>query len=184
MSPMGSIHFIFSLVAIVAGAAVLGLSKGTRWHRTLGHAYVWAMVGVVGTSFAMFNMTGRFTPFHFAALVAGVTIIGGMWTVLGRRPKGQWIEAHGTWMAWSYVGLMGAFVAESLTRFVMPALRETLEANALLPAFWTLVAVGSFFAVGVGARLIRRRLPAAVAATPQAMRKERSDLRALEEAAG
>ena len=151
----------------------LGLPKGTRWHRTWGHGYVWCMVGVVGTSFVMYDLTGRVTPFHFAAVVAGVTIGGGMWTALRRRPKGGWIHAHATWMAWSYVGLMAAFVAESLTRFIMPALEGTLERNALWPAFWTLVAVGSFSVFGVGAWLIRRRLPDAVRATPAAMRADR-----------
>ena len=100
--------------------------------------------------------------------------------MLGRRPKKQWIEAHATWMAWSYVGLMAAFVAESLTRFVMPALAQALERNALVPAFWILVAVGSFGTIGVGSRLIRIWVPPAVKSTPQAMRRDRESLRAME----
>ncbi|MEQ9397648.1 MAG: DUF2306 domain-containing protein [Longimicrobiales bacterium] len=177
MTPIGAVHFLSSLVAITMGAVVLMLPKGTRWHRTWGHGYVWSMVVVVATSFALFNMTGRWTPFHFAAVAGGVTLLGGMITVLRRVPKKEWIEAHATWMAWSYVGLMAAFTAESLTRFVMPRIRPYLETNALFGVFWIVVALGSFSAGAVGWWLIKTRLPAAVASTPAAMRQEREELR-------
>ncbi|NNM32092.1 MAG: hypothetical protein HKO53_03455, partial [Gemmatimonadetes bacterium] len=81
MTTTGGFHLAFSLIAIAAGAVVLLLPKGTRWHRTWGHGYVWSMVGVIVTSMAMYDLTGRVTPFHFAALVAAVTVAGGMWTV-------------------------------------------------------------------------------------------------------
>lgn len=178
MTPTGTFHVLFSLGALLLGAAVLLLPKGTRWHRTWGQGYAWCMLGVIATSFAMYNLTGRLTPFHLAALVGGVTLAGGMWTVLGRRPRKHWIEAHAIWMAWSYVGLSAALVAESLTRFVMPLIVDTLERNAWWPAFWILVAAGSFGVFAVGGWLIRVRLPAAVKGTPAAMRREREDLQA------
>lgn len=177
MTPTGTIHLVFSLLAVLLGAVVLLLPKGTRWHRTWGHGYVWCMVGVVATSFAMYDLTGRVTPFHLAALVAGVTIGLGLWTALARKPQGGWIEAHASWMTWSYVGLCAALVAESLTRFAMPRLAGVLDRSGWWPAFWMLVGVGSFAAVGIGALLIRRRLPDAVRAAPAAMRRERELLR-------
>jgi uncharacterized membrane protein len=176
MTVIGIVHLIFSLLAILFGAVVVMLPKGTRWHRTWGHGYVWTMVGVVATALAMYNLTGRVTPFHFAAAAAGGTLLAGMWTVLRRRPRKAWILVHATWMSWSYVGLLAALVAESLTRWVMPALEGALDRSALWPAFWTLVALGSLAAIGVGAWLIRTRLPAAVAGTPAAMRSERDEL--------
>lgn len=181
MTPTGTFHLVFSLLAVLLGAVVVLLPKGTRWHRTWGHGYVWCMVGVVATSFAMYNLTGRLTPFHLAALVGGVTIGAGLWTVLGRRPKKHWIEAHATWMSWSYVGLVAALIAESLTRFAMPALAGVLERSSMWPAFWTLVAVGSFGTFAVGAWVIRRRLPDAVRSTPAAIRREREELGTLAE---
>ncbi|MEZ4424276.1 MAG: DUF2306 domain-containing protein [Gemmatimonadota bacterium] len=184
MSPIGTVHLVFSLLALVLGAVVLRIPKGTRWHRTWGHGYVWCMIGVIGTSFAMYRLTGRPGPFHLAAVVGGVTVAGGLWTALGRRPPKHWILAHATWMAWSYVGLCAAFVAESMTRFVMPLIAPSLQANALWPLFWTLVAVGSFSVFGVGAWLIRKRLPGAVAGTPAAMRRDRELLRAAEAKVG
>ena len=174
MTAVGAVHVIFSLLAIVAGAIVLRLRKGTRWHRTIGHAYVWGMVGVVATSFSLFNLTGQFTPFHGAALVAAITLVGGMWTALGRRPGTHWIHAHAIWMAWSYTGLCAAFVAESMTRFAMPILAERGVLDGRWGLFWTLVAFGSVGTMAVGGLVMRRFLPASVAAAPAAMRADRA----------
>lgn len=180
MTAAGTVHFTASLLALLAGAIVLRLPKGTRWHRTWGHAYVWGMVGVVATSFSMWNMTGRFTPFHFFAIVAGLTLAAAMYTVLARQPKGRWIEAHAAWMVWSYVGLCAAATAETLSRFVMPIAVELFESSQLLGIFWSVVGLATFVTVGVGALLVRRYLPGAIKATPQAIRRERAELRELE----
>lgn len=91
MTPIGTVHFIASLVALLAGAVVLLMDKGTRCHRTWGHAYVWGMLVVVATSFGLWNTTGRSTPFHFFAIVAGVTLGLAMFTVPARRPRGAWM---------------------------------------------------------------------------------------------
>ena len=178
MSSYGTVHLITSFMAIVAGGWVVLIQKGTRWHRTLGHVYAMSMLGVLASAFGICDLTGSFGPFHFAAIVGSVTLAGGLWTVLMRRPKKNWITAHAIWMSWSYIGLIAAFFAESLTRFVMPRLAPVLASNAQAwGAFWTSVAVASFAVFGVGWWLVKTRLPAAVAATPAAMRQER---RALE----
>jgi len=176
MSPIGTLHFAFSMLAVALGAVVLRLPKGTRWHRTWGHGYAWCMAGVVGTAFALYDLTGRFTPFHAAAVVAGATLAAGLGSVLARRPKKDWIAVHARFMAWSYVGLLAALVAESLTRFAMPLVETTLDRGALWPAFWTLVAAGTLGVVGAGGWLIRRRLPDSVRGVPAAMRSEREEL--------
>ena len=99
MSSYGMVHLITAFLAIAAGAVVLRLPKGTRWHRTFGHLYAMSMLGVITTSFAIYGLTGSPGPFHFAALVAAVALGGGMITVLFRRPKKGWIEAHAIWMS-------------------------------------------------------------------------------------
>ena len=180
MSDLGMVHLITSFVAIGAGGWVLLLPKGTRWHRTLGHVYAMSMVGVIATAFSIYRLTGRFGPFHIAAVVGGATLLAGLASVLARRPKKSWIEAHAIWMSWSYIGLMAAFAAETLTRFIMPRVQVLLEGNELWGAFWTSVGVASFGIAGIGARLVKTRLPAAVAATPEAIRLERLRLRDVE----
>lgn len=66
-------------------------------------------------------------------------------------------------MSWSYVGLVAALVVESATRFIMPALGPRAPGSATWPALWALVIAASAGVVGVGAWLIRRRLPETVA---------------------
>ncbi len=169
MSPFGQVHLTFSFIAIASGAMVLVRPKGTRWHRTLGHVYAMAMVGIVVTSFTLYGLTGGFGPFHVAAIVGGITLAGGLWSVLARRPKGTWIEAHASWMAWSYIGLMAAFSAETLTRFVMPRVAGYLEGYQMWGIFWTSVAVASALVVAVGMWLVKTRLPDSIKGTPAAM---------------
>jgi uncharacterized membrane protein len=179
MIDTGLMHLVFSFVAIGVGGWVVLISKGTRWHRTLGHAYVWALIGVIATALAMYDLTGRFTPFHFAAIMSTVTLTGGLWTVLARRPRKDWIEAHATWMSWSYIGLMAAFAAESLTRYIMPRIAPLLPTGSGWGVFWISVGVASFGVMGLGAWLIKTRLPGAIAGTPEAIRGEKMALRAM-----
>lgn len=183
MSPYGTVHVACSFLALAAGAVVFRLPKGTRWHRTLGHVYAMGMVGVVATSLVIYRLTGHFGPFHVAALVAALTLAGGLWTVLARRPRKAWIGAHATWMSWSYIGLAAALVAESMTRWIVPVVEPHLESGPLWGAFWGTALLASLAVMAVGAHLVRRRLPASVAGTPAAMRRERARLQALEEGA-
>jgi len=183
MSTLGVVHTVFSFLAILFGALVVLLDKGTRWHRTWGHLYAVCMMGLAVTALFIYRLTGSFGPFHIFALVALVTLGLGMGTVLLRRPRGSWMEAHATWMSWSYVGLLAAFAAESLTRFVMPLVATTLAERGLWGAFWGLVGFASFAVAGIGGQIIKRRLPDALASTPEAMRRERAELREARSAA-
>jgi uncharacterized membrane protein len=179
------VHLLFSFVAIGAGALVIGISKGTRWHRTVGHIYVTAMIGLIVSALSIYDLTGNFGPFHVAAIVATITLFMGLASVLLRRPRKQWIEAHATWMSWSYIGLIAAFLAESLSRFVMPReWRTYIGQNGLWSVFWASVGLTSVAVCVVGAVLVAKRLPRAVASTPEAMRRERSALRDAAQAAG
>lgn len=176
MTAVGVVHLVFSFVAIGAGSIVVLLPKGTRWHRTLGHLYATSMLGIVVTALSIYDLTGRFGPFHFAALMGAFTLAGGLWTVLARRPRKSWIEAHAIWMSWSYIGLMAAFAAESLTRFVMPRAAGFLDGARLWGVFWASVAVASLAVIVVGWWLVKTRLPGAVENTPAAVRRERAAL--------
>ena len=184
MTPLGAVHTAFAFIAIAAGAVVLMMQKGTRWHRTWGHVYVTALAASVVIAFLLYNLTGRVGPFHVAALVGGGTLAAGLFSVLARRPKKQWIEAHAIWMSWSYIGLMAAFAAESLTRFVMPWVAPFLEERSMWGAFWTSVGVSSFAVCGVGWWLVKTRLPQTIRNTRDAMRRERRALRELADESG
>lgn len=176
MSAIGLVHLVFSLVAIGAGGAVCLMRKGTRWHRTWGHLYATSMVGVIATAFSIYGLTGSFSVFHLAASVSAVAILGGMGSILLRKPKKGWIESHAYFMVWSYIGLMAAFVAESSTRFLMPVLRPMLEEANAWGLFYGIVGVATFLTVGIGWWLTKTRLPDSIAAAPQSMREERKEL--------
>lgn len=142
------------------------------------------MIGLIVSALSIYDLTENFGPFHVAAIVATITLFMGLASVLLRRPRKQWIEAHATWMSWSYIGLIPAFFSESLSRFVMPRVADVLGQNGLWSVFWASVGLTSVAVCVVGAVLVAKRLPRAVASTPEAMRRERSALRDAAQAAG
>jgi len=115
MSPLGTVHVALALLCILIGAQVALAPKGTVLHRRLGWAYAVSMLAVNGTALSLYRLTGTFTPFHAAALFSLVTVVAG---VLPARRRGRgWLVRHAWWMSGSYVGLVAAAAAESLSRW-------------------------------------------------------------------
>jgi uncharacterized membrane protein len=146
MVTLGQVHFAVAIAALVTGAAVVALRKGTGAHRLIGFVYALSMFSVTGTALLIYNLTGEFGPFHVLALISLITLILGTTPVLLRRPSGGWIDLHAHFMSWSYVGLVAAAAAEASTR--LP------EAP-----FWWAVVAASGVVVATGAWLIRRSVP-------------------------
>ena len=144
MSALGWFHTATALVALASGAAVLLRHKGTRWHRRIGWTYVVSMILLNVTALMIYRLFGHFGPFHVAAVVSLVTVLGGIVTAVRRRPPHKWVEAHYYWMTYSYLGLVAAAFAEVATR--VPGAR-----------FWWAVLVVTFVIFWIGARWIRRR---------------------------
>lgn len=183
MSPIGTVHVVFALVAIAAGAVVFRLPKGTRWHRTVGHVYATSMIGLIATAFAIYDLFGGFGPFHVAAVAAGVTLVPGMAFALLRRPRGRWMPRHAAWMVGSYIGLMCAFAAETATRWVMPRVAPLIPGEWTSAVFWGAVAVASAGVGILGGWLASRHLPRSLERTPGAMRRDRAVVAAEEASA-
>jgi len=116
MDWLGWGHLAAAVAALVAGGTVCLVPKGTRAHRRIGWVYVSAMVTVNGTALLIYDLFGRFGPFHVAALLSGMTLVGGLVPVR-RRPTG-WMRRHAYWMAGSYVGLLAAAASEVSTRWL------------------------------------------------------------------
>ena len=127
MSRLGWLHTALATAALVLGLGVVLRRKGTRSHRWLGRAYAVCMFGVVGTAFAIYNLYGRFGPFHWAAVISLVTLTGGLVPVLLRRPRRRWLAVHLGFMSYSYIGLVAALASEALTR--LPVRRAIGEAT-------------------------------------------------------
>lgn len=115
---IGNGHLLTAIIALASGAAVLTMRKGTRTHRWLGYSYVIAMLSVNGTALVKYDLTGGFNLFHGAAIASLVTLIlayGCIWLFKQRRDR-KYIAMHGSFMIWSYFGLVMALIAEVVTR--------------------------------------------------------------------
>ena len=148
MNLLGWTHTSLAVAALASGAAVLLRRKGTPGHRRLGWVYVGSMVGLNVKALFIYRLFGGFGPFHAAALVSLVTVVGGVLAVR-RRPRG-WAERHYWWMTYSYVGLLAAGVSEAVTR--LPG-----------AVFWWAVLLASAAVFAAGGVLIGRRAGAVLA---------------------
>ena len=147
---IGQIHFVLAIGALVSGGVAVVLRKGDGIHRLIGFVYALMMFGMLGTAMLIYNLDGEFGPFHVLAIISTATLVGGLVPALLRRPGGgRWIVSHAFFMAWSYVGLLAAAAAETLTR--MPD-----------APFWGAVVAASSITVAVGAFVIARTVPRAI----------------------
>jgi len=126
--PVASIiHTTLGSIALVSGAAVVLLPKGTPLHRRIGRSYVLAMLALCVLAFTIRGSTpffGGFGAFHLMALVSLVTIGLGMRAVRMRATP-DWRSTHLGWMLWSYVGLVMA-TGSHLVRPLFLALRDPI----------------------------------------------------------
>lgn len=152
-SPIGLIHIISAIIAMIAGAVVLLNPKATRFHKQIGYVYVVSMVVLNGTAFLIYHLFGKFGPFHVAAVFSTITIVGGMVPMFFRKQITSWLHWHYFFINWSVVGLYAAFWAETLVRL------------APMGKFWPVVIAATVVTAITGSVLIRKNknrfLPAA-----------------------
>ncbi len=140
---LGYIHVWAATAALLFGAFVFPMVKGTGLHKVLGYLYAAALLATNLTAFGLYHLTGHFGMFHIAAIVSFVTLLAGLIPVITRRPRNSWLTLHYKYTSWSYVGLLAAAVSEAAVR---------------LPhaPFWPAVAFGSAIFFGTGGWLISR----------------------------
>jgi len=115
----------------------------------------------------IYRLFGGFGPFHVAAIVSLVTLLGGTVSAVQLRRhiaarnaggRARAAERHYMWMTWSYVGLLAAAASEVATR--VPAFRLRVGGGAV---FGLVVTTATLIVVAVGARTIKRRREALLA---------------------
>jgi len=153
----GVVHAAFGVAALALGLGMVSLKKGTHTHRRIGQFYVVTMLLLNATALSIYDLYGRFGPFHVASLISLATLAGGFVPVFLHRPRASWMELHGTFMCWSYVGLLAAFLAEIAVR--VPGMR-----------FGPAVITATVLVVAVGAFAIHTRVPRIVANTAKPSR--------------
>jgi uncharacterized membrane protein len=140
---LGYFHTSAAMAALVFGAFVFPMIKGTRLHKMLGYLYASALLATNVTAFGLYHLTGHFGMFHIAAIVSFLTLLAALIPVIIRRPRKSWLSLHYKYTSWSYVGLLAAALSEAAVR---------------LPhaPFWPAVALGSAIFFGIGGWLITR----------------------------
>jgi uncharacterized membrane protein len=146
LDPFGLVHALFGVSALIFGLGVLLRRKGTRVHRRIGQGYVVSMLFLNATALMIYDLYGRFGPFHIASVISLATVGAGFVPVSLRRPRTGWMQLHATFMCWSYVGLLAAFVSEVAVR--VPGV-----------GFGPAVIVTTVLIVAGGAVLIHTRVP-------------------------
>ncbi|MBM4204375.1 MAG: DUF2306 domain-containing protein [Gammaproteobacteria bacterium] len=107
---IGALHLLSAVIALLAGAAVLLRTKGTRFHVWTGRIYFGAMLMTNANALAIYELFGRFGPFHVLALLSLLSVLIGLVPVLRRKPG--WLERHASYVLGSWVDLCAAAVAE------------------------------------------------------------------------
>jgi uncharacterized membrane protein len=151
LDPFGFAHALIGVTALILGLALLVRRKGTPVHRRIGLGYVLSMLLLNATALMIYDLYGRFGPFHVASVISLATVAAGFVPVYLRRPRAAWMELHATFMCWSYVGLVAAFISEIAVR--VPGI-----------GFGPAVIATTLGVVAGGALLIHTRVPKIVAA--------------------
>jgi uncharacterized protein (DUF2141 family)/uncharacterized membrane protein len=149
LDPIGAVHASLGLLAVTLGLAVVAMRKGTAAHRRAGLLYAIVLVLLNATALMIYDLFGRFGPFHILALVSLATVSAGVVPVWLRRPRG-WLDLHARFMSWSYAGLVAAVFSEIGVR--VPGV-----------GFTTGVIVPTAAVMLAAALLIHRRLPGLIA---------------------
>jgi uncharacterized membrane protein len=170
---MIAFHTACGLVALVAGAVVVLMPKGTRRHRQAGWVYVISMALLCATSFFIFELFGGFGVFHVMALVSSVSVLGGMVAplLLRGRVRGGWLDMHFQFMLWSYVGLVMATGSHFMTPLESLLARHTPWGAA--GRFWAVAGACWGLPLIVGGVLIQTRGKAAGRRVRAALKEQR-----------
>ena len=108
-------HVVGALTALLVGAAVLVLPKGTHTHRVIGTVYVVALV-LVNVAALSLHRENTFGVLHALAVVSLLTVAVGLSLLLFGKRSPPVIATHAYGMSWAFAGLVAAGVASLLRR--------------------------------------------------------------------
>lgn len=105
------LHIVFALAALLLGAAVLCLPKGSARHRLMGRAWMALMAATAISSFWLSGIWAghRFSPVHLLSVWVLICIV-----VAVRAARAGKIKLHRSFVLGSYLGLLGAGAATLL----------------------------------------------------------------------
>src|ERR1051326_4159570 len=95
---IGIVHTLCGVLCLIFGGVIFLSPKATRRHRTLGIAYVIAMLVLNLTALCIYHLTGRFNLFHLFAILSLAMVLIGWSQVAFRRHFRRWFYRHYTYM--------------------------------------------------------------------------------------
>lgn len=92
-SPIGTLHLIVSIIALVASALVLAGKKESVGHKRTGYVYVAAMTVLLVTSFMIYRLHGSFGVLHCSTpwMVVATLTVSGIGAMYYRKYKAGWL---------------------------------------------------------------------------------------------
>ena len=156
--PLGAFLFASAIVALIFGAIVQSNPKGTAKHKRLGYIYFASMLALNLSAIPITNMTGSIGLFHLFVVISLPTTLAALYFPLFGRANANWKMHHFTYMFWSYVGLIAAFIAEGLVRLPILLATDRTAADRALEAsagFWS-AALIMVVVVAIAELLFRR----------------------------
>lgn len=148
--PLGLLHFLSAIVALISGLIVLIINKGTNRHKTVGYVYFISMLIVNISAIPITNMTGSIGIFHVFILMSLPTLLLAMYYPIFARKRDNWVQSHFTYMYWSYIGLFAAFVAEVMIRLpILSAVSEKVSQASSMNDTSTVSAISAFAVLAI-----------------------------------
>jgi uncharacterized membrane protein len=111
--PLGWVHLMASLAAMVFGGAVLARPKGTADHKARGRIYAVSVAVMSLTALGIYRLGMFFFP-HWLAVAALIIVAAGFGAAHFKVPRAAWIHVHLTCMLASLYLLVGGAVNEAL----------------------------------------------------------------------
>lgn len=142
-----ALHVLSGVVAVLAGAAAMLATKGSRRHRRRGGLYLAALVGLCGSApiLALIDWAHRWHLVVLAAVAAGFATLG---LLAARLHWHRWLASHIVGMGGAYITMLTAFYVDNGPRLPLW--------NQLPPvSFWFLPAA---IGLPVLLRALRRQL--------------------------
>ena len=154
------IHLLAASLAIVTGAAIFLMRKGTRRHRHIGIAYIAAMivtvVSVIPVEATVMPFFGsRFGFFHIFVVVGAISMTFGIDRLLKWRTtrNPEMLRAHQSHLAYSYAGLLMAGFSQIASNPWWGLVELTS-----MTQFWTIFALVNIAIYAVAMWLIQTRI--------------------------
>jgi uncharacterized membrane protein len=101
-----TLHLVTACLALLLGAVLLLMTKGTARHRLLGRFWVLLMLGVILSSFSIRGMGGLpfgFSVIHLLSVFTLFTLGMALFHIINGR-----VRKHQYYMIGTFLGLVGA----------------------------------------------------------------------------